>query len=182
MCWYGSFVCVGGCVVISWDEAVRLVRNSSKYDHVMRVSAIMKALARSLGEDVQEWRLVGLLHDLDYDEIGVDMSRHGVVAAEKLKGKLPEHCLYAIKAHDYRTEFKPENRLDKALVAVDAVAIVVERSWRTIEQLDATMLSEEVERASVSQPWFRDNVLLCRALGLDVNEFLRLCLASGKKQ
>lgn len=150
----------------------------------MLVAKMMRAVALRVDEDAELWALVGLLHDLDYDEVGREgnMRKHGMVAAEKLKDKLPEECLYAIKAHDYRTGFKPESRLDKALIAVDTVAIVVERSRRTIEQLDAAMLSEEVERASVSQPWFRDNVLLCRALGLDVDEFLRICLTSGKKQ
>lgn len=167
--------------VISWDEALCLVRNTSRYDHVLMVSAIMEKLARKLGESVQEWGLVGLLHDLDYDEIGGDMSRHGVVAAEKLKGKLPEHCLYAIKAHDYRTGFKPRSRFDKILIAVDTVTIVIEKSRKTVKQIDAAVLLEEVERASIRQPGVKKNVLICEEIGLELGEFLELCLGTTRK-
>jgi predicted hydrolase (HD superfamily) len=142
----------------------------------------MGALARRLGENEQEWQLVGLLHDLDYDEVKDDMSKHGLIAAEKLKTKLPEHCLYAIKVHDYRTGVKPESKLDKALIAVDSVATVVERNGKAIKQLDVAELNREVEYASVNQPWLKDNIFLCKDLGLDANGFLELCLTSIKKQ
>lgn len=168
--------------MISWDAALKLVRRTSKCDHVLMVAAMMGTLARRLGEDEQEWRLVGLLHDLDYDEVQNDMNKHGLIATEKLKTVLPERCLHAIKAHDYRTGFKPKSKLDKALIAVDALAIVVERGRKTIKQLDIVGLSEEIERASVGQSWLRDNIFLCADLGLDVDEFLGLCPASGKGQ
>jgi len=57
---------------------------------------------------------VELLHDLDYSTVRNDMSRHGIVAAESLKGKLSKSDLYAIKAHDHRTGFKSKSILDKS--------------------------------------------------------------------
>lgn len=75
--------------MISSNEALHLVSSTSKFSHSLMVAAIMEALAERLGENLQEWRLVGLLHDLDYYEVGDDMSRHGLAAAEMLKGKLP---------------------------------------------------------------------------------------------
>lgn|GEM_PF-3657806 len=48
----------------------------------------------------------------------------------ELKDKLPEKAVYAIKAHDYRTGFKPESMLDKALIAADSAAILMEKSWK----------------------------------------------------
>ena len=42
----------------------------------------MAEVARELKEDTHLWKIVGLLHDLDYDEVKGDMQRHGVVAAE----------------------------------------------------------------------------------------------------
>ncbi|MBS7608490.1 MAG: hypothetical protein QW734_09175 [Candidatus Bathyarchaeia archaeon] len=35
----------------------------------MLVSAIMAEVARELKEDTHLWKIVGLLHDLDYDEV-----------------------------------------------------------------------------------------------------------------
>ena len=68
-----------------------------------------------------------MLHDLDYDEVREDMRKHGVAAAEKLMGKLPEEAIHAIKANDYRTGFKPKRRLDKALIAADSAAVLMDK-------------------------------------------------------
>ncbi len=168
--------------MISWDEALRLVRDTSKYAHALVVSVVMGGLARRLGEDEGEWGLVGLLHDLDYDEVGDDMSWHGVVASERLKGRLPEDCLYAIKAHDYRTGFKPKSKLDKALIATDSLAVLIEKTRKKTEELDIETIRAELENISVSQPWHKSNILKCEEIGLSIEEFLQLCLNSLRER
>jgi putative nucleotidyltransferase with HDIG domain len=155
-----------------------LVENTSKYAHAITVSKMMAGLARFLGENEEEWRLVGLLHDLDYDLVREDMSKHGAVAAEKLSGKLPETCLHAIKAHDYRAGFKPRSHLDKALIAADSLADLLEKMQKTSEQISANKLCEEFERFSADKPWFKNNVLECEKMGLSLSEFFELCLKS----
>jgi putative nucleotidyltransferase with HDIG domain len=162
--------------LMSKREAIELARNSSKFLHSLIVSAIMGKLAERLGEARLEWELAGLLHDLDIDQVRNDMSKHGVVAAEKLEGRLPEHCLYAIRSHDFRTGIKPTSELDKALIAVDSVAVIVERIGKQPEELDVDILKAELERVSVERPWHRSNVIKSRELGLKVDEFLSLCL------
>lgn len=168
--------------MISRDEALRLVRNTSKYAHALIVSIMMGELARNLGEDEPEWQLVGLLHDLDYDEVRDNMSEHGVVASERLKGRLPEDCLYAIKAHDYRTGFKPRSRLDKVLRATDSLAILIEKTGRSLEELNVETLRAELEDISVNQPWHKNSILKCEEIGLSLKEFLQLCLNSLKER
>lgn len=147
--------------MIPRDEALRLVRNTSKYAHALVVSIVMGGIARKFGEDEGEWELVGLLHDLDYDEVEDDMSLHGVVASERLKGRLPEKSLYAIKAHDYRTGFKPKSRLDTALIAADSLAVLIEKTGKKTEELDVETLRVELEKLSVNQPWHKSNIQKC---------------------
>jgi putative nucleotidyltransferase with HDIG domain len=113
--------------MISEDEAIQLIKNTSKYSHALLVSAIMVEIAKKLNEDVGLWEIVGLLHDIDYDEVKGNMQRHGIVATEKLKGRIPNDAIHAIKAHDHRTEFKPKSRLDKALIAADSMAALIEK-------------------------------------------------------
>jgi predicted hydrolase (HD superfamily) len=168
--------------MISRDEALRLIRNTSKYGHALIASVIMRGLARFLREDEREWELVGLLHDLDFDEARDDMSRHGVVASERLKGRLPEHCLYAIKAHDYRTGFKPKSRLDEALMAADSLAVLIEKTGKKAEELDVETLRAELENISANQPWHKSNILKCSEIGLSLREFLQLCINSLRER
>ena len=167
--------------MMSQEEALKLVRSTSKYAHALMVSHMMRQLARALDENESEWTLVGLLHDLDYDEVKNDMRRHGIVAAERLKGKLPEHCVYAIKAHDYRTGVKAKGKLDNALIATDSLASLIEKIGKTAEKLNAEKLQAELESISVSHPWYKSNVLKCEEIGLRIGEFLQLCLNSLKE-
>ena len=47
--------------LISKQEALKLIRNTSKYSHSLMVSAIMHKLAERLGENAEEWEL-SLIH------------------------------------------------------------------------------------------------------------------------
>lgn len=168
--------------MMSQDEALMLVKNSSKYAHAVMVSLMMKELAKVLNEKEWEWTLTGLLHDLDYDKVKNDMKMHGVVAAEMLKGKLPEKCLYAIKAHDYRSGFKPKSKLDKALIATDSLASLIEKIGMDVKELNVEKLRLELENISAVSPWYKSNRMKCEEIGLKMDEFLRLCLNSIKKE
>jgi hypothetical protein len=163
--------------MMSKEEALRLIENSSKCSHSLLVAEVMAELAKVLGENEEEWRLVGLLHDLDCDLTKNDLSKHGIVAAERLKEKLPEDCLYAIKAHDYRTGFKPRSKLDKALIAVDSLASLLKDMAKKREELSV----KEFGHLSAHKPWIKRNVLECEKMGLKLEEFLELCLKSVRK-
>ena len=163
-------------LMISKGEALKLIKNCSRRSHLLLASEIMERLAEKLDEDIPEWGLVGLLHDLDFDEVRSDMSKHGGLAAERLKNKLPEHCLYAIKAHDYRTGYAPESRLDKALIAVDSLALLVEKVQEEFAEPDVRDLKSKLEELSVAEPWHKSNVQKCNEMGLSVDDFLELAL------
>lgn len=164
--------------MISKEDALKLVLNTSKYAHVLIASAIMCKLAARLGENSREWELVGLLQDLDFDEVGGDMSQHGLVAAERLVGKLSEKCLYAIKAHDYRTGFRPNSKLDSALIAVDSLSLLIEKAQKQRQKLSVETLETILTDISSEQPWHRTNINKCREIGLSLGEFLELSVSS----
>ncbi|GAH46995.1 unnamed protein product, partial [marine sediment metagenome] len=52
------------------------VGNENLVKHMLATEAIMRALAKRLGEDEEEWGLTGLLHDIDAELTGGDMSTH----------------------------------------------------------------------------------------------------------
>ena len=168
--------------MISRKEALKLVKKCSKCSHLLLASRLMGRLAKRLGECSFEWELVGLLHDLDFDEVRSDMSRHGVAAAERLKDELPDHCLYALKAHDYRTGFKPKSRLDHALIAVDSLAVLMEEALEEFREPDIQDLKGKLEELSLGEPWHKSNIRKCRELGLSIDEFFELALVPEKKK
>jgi len=71
---------------ISYAEARELldkyVKGNVMRYHSLGTATAMRAIAKSLGEDEEFWGIVGLLHDLDMENIGSDLSQHGVRTVE----------------------------------------------------------------------------------------------------
>ncbi len=57
------------------------VENGNLIKHMLATEAVMKALARRLGEDEAEWALAGLLHDIDVELTAADVSTHSKLGA-----------------------------------------------------------------------------------------------------
>ena len=143
--------------LISKKDALRLIEDSSRRDHMLLVGRIMAVLAGGLGGSRGLWETVGVLHDIDYDQTVEDRSKHGVVAANMLRGKLPEEALYAVMSHDHRTGFKPFSNLDHSLVFADALAVLAEEGGLEKPVTDAE-LEAALTKVSAEKPWIRETV------------------------
>ena len=90
--------------------------------HLISVEGVMRALADRLGADPNRWGLVGLWHDLDYDQTQDDLDRHGLQTVEWLRdeGFTDDGVLNAILGH--RFEQNRTDLMSTAIVHADAVA------------------------------------------------------------
>jgi putative nucleotidyltransferase with HDIG domain len=100
--------------------------NPSLVKHMLAVEAAMRAYASKLGEDVERWGIVGLLHDFDYER-WPDPPNHPLKGSEILRERgYPDDVIYAIKSHaDYLPDCPRVHRIDKALYACDELAGLV---------------------------------------------------------
>ena len=110
---------------ISREEAVALLK---KYNHeafhlhhAYTVEGVMKWFAdnRGYGEDKDFWGIVGLLHDIDFEEYP---DEHCIKAPELLRaGGVGEDIIHAVVSHGYglTVDVKPEHEMEKVLYAVD---------------------------------------------------------------
>ena len=91
--------------------------------HMISVEYAMRAYAEKMGEDVEKWGIVGLLHDFDYEKYP-DPPHHPLEGSKILEAKgYPEDVIYAIKSHaDYITECPRVSPMDKTLYACDELA------------------------------------------------------------
>ena len=82
---------------LSLTEAEQLVAGrlgtSPRARHSRFVGLLMERLAGEVGADAGLWRIVGLVHDLDYLTVEGDWSRHGRLTAEWLAGRLLDDAL-----------------------------------------------------------------------------------------
>jgi putative nucleotidyltransferase with HDIG domain len=101
----------------SWTESESLRR------HVLAVEAAMRAYARKFGEDEEQWGLVGMLHDLDYERHPDLETGHPRVALKELEkqGFSPEF-VRAVASHADFLEVSRDSPMEKTLYAVDELS------------------------------------------------------------
>ncbi|MBN2330986.1 MAG: HD domain-containing protein [Candidatus Aenigmarchaeota archaeon] len=100
------------------------VRSEKVRLHCREVEAVMRGLAKELGEDEEKWAMAGLLHDMDCD-IEPDIRNQARKAVEILKEKTdcPGEVCHAILSHnEANLGIKRESKLDYALSAADNIS------------------------------------------------------------
>ncbi len=172
-------------------EALRLVEKyvSSRnlLLHMVAVEAIMRGLAERLGEDVEEWGMVGLLHDIDFELTKNDPSKHTLEAEKILNGQIPDELIRTIKAHNHEyTGVKPEKPIDYALIAADAVsglivACALVMPSKRLEEVKLKTLVKKFRQKDFARKVSRERIMECEKLGLKLEEFLEISLESMKK-
>ena len=100
----------------TWTGSERLRR------HAYAVEAAMAYYAEHFNEDVELWRMTGLLHDMDYEK-HPSLEEHPFVGADVLRAEgYPAAMIEAILGHAPHTGTPRHTRLAKALFAVDELA------------------------------------------------------------
>jgi len=176
--------------LIDRDEAVKLVKRYVSDDryvkHMIAVEAVMRRLAKHLGEDESLWGLTGLLHDIDYTIVKGELDRHGLESSRILEGILPEEALEAIKAHNYEhTGITPDSKLSKALIAADAisgliVAVALVMPNKKLDEVKVSSVMSKFKSKDFARGVDRNRILFCEKLGLKLEEFIDISLQSMK--
>ncbi len=95
------------------------VKNENLRRHMYATEAAMRAYALKYNGDPEEWGLVGLLHDFDW-EVHPNLDDHPVKGQAILESRgVPEVIRKAIMAHAPHTGTKPETMMEKCIFAVD---------------------------------------------------------------
>ena len=177
--------------LLSRDEALDLLRTSTTESHLMQhalaAEAVLRALAQRLGQDVDEWGLAGLLHDLDYADTAATPAQHGLRSAERLEGKLPGEVLYAIRAHNGEMNgHAPAALLDYALRCGETVTGLVVTAALVrpsgITGMEAKSLKKKMKDKAFAASVSRENIRQCAQIGLELDEFLQLSITAMAAQ
>ncbi len=109
------------------EEALNLLKKYVKQEnlikHCIATAAVMKEIARYLGEDERKWEVIGILHDIDYEIVGEDMSEHGLKGAEILQSEgVDEEIVEVVKTHNHTIFGNYEKPVEIALQSADSVS------------------------------------------------------------
>jgi putative nucleotidyltransferase with HDIG domain len=163
------------------------VENQNTVKHMLATEAIMRALARRLGEDEEEWGLTGLLHDIDMELTEGDMSTHSKLGADLVREMgASEAMAHAILCHNEAHGIPLETKLDKALFCTDPltgliIAAALVRPDKKLAGVEAKSLRKRFKEKSFAAGASREQITQCTELGLELDDFLQLGLEAMKK-
>lgn len=169
---------------ISREEAVALLK---KYNHeafhlhhAYTVEGVMKWFAdsRGYGEDKEFWGIVGLLHDIDFEEYP---DEHCIKAPELLReGGVGEDIIHAVVSHGYglTVDVKPEHEMEKILYAVDELtgligAVALMRPSRSVMDMELKSVKKKYKTANFAAGCSREVIERgAEMLGIPLDELI----------
>jgi putative nucleotidyltransferase with HDIG domain len=111
------------------EEAFELLKKYNKTEslikHALAVEGVMRYMARKRQADEEKWGLIGLIHDLDYEQFP---EQHCKKTEEILReNNWPEDYIRAVISHGWGicTDVKPESEMEKVLYAIDELTGLV---------------------------------------------------------
>ncbi|MGD1987605.1 MAG: HDIG domain-containing protein [Desulfobacterales bacterium] len=111
------------------EEALALLKqynkNESLIKHALAVEGVMRYMARKRGEDEEKWGVIGLIHDLDYEQFPDQHCKKTEVILKE--NNWPEEFIRAVVSHGWGicTDVKPESDMEKVLYAIDELTGLV---------------------------------------------------------
>ncbi len=110
-------------------EAFELLKKYNQTEslikHALAVEGVMRYMARKRNEDEEKWGVIGLIHDLDYEQFP---DQHCKKTEEILhQNNWPEEYIRAVVSHGWGicVDVKPETELEKVLYAIDELTGLV---------------------------------------------------------
>ena len=99
--------------------------NEALIRHALAVEAVMRYAARKRGADEEMWGVIGLIHDLDYEQFPDQHCRK--TEAILRQQEWPEDYIRAVLSHGWGlcTDVEPQSDLEKVLYASDELTGLV---------------------------------------------------------
>jgi putative nucleotidyltransferase with HDIG domain len=164
------------------DEALTLLKqynqNEALIKHALAVEAVMRYCARKRGQDVEQWGVIGLVHDLDYEQFP---ERHCHKSEEILREHgWPEEYIRAVLSHGWGicTEIQPQTDLEKTLFTMDELtgliaATALVRPSKSVLDVEPKSVKKKWKEKSFAAGVNREVIEKGAAmLGVDLNELI----------
>jgi len=166
--------------MIDREEAFDLLREycgeEGLIKHSLATEVVMRALAKRLGHDPDRWGMMGLLHDLDYDETKEDPARHTLRTEEILRERgVEEEIIDAIKAHNAEAlHMKREKLVHFAITCAESMVYPDKK----IAGVKPSSIEKRMKEKGFARRVRRDAIRECEQLGLSLEEFAKLSLTA----
>jgi putative nucleotidyltransferase with HDIG domain len=182
---------------ISYDHAKRLVAENIRDIHTLyhsqETEAVKRALAKHFGENEEEWGIIGLLHDIDWEITKNDPKHHCVKAIEILKDAgASQFLINTIISHTYGNaqcpayfDKKRTNRLEHLLASAETVtgliiATALVRPDKKLAEVEVESVEKKFKNKGFAANCDRAIIAECELADINLHAFLELSLKAIK--
>jgi len=147
----------------AWALMTEYTQSESLRKHMLAVEASVRGYARLWGEPEEDWAVVALLHDFDYER-WPDQENHPYRGVEILKTQgYPEWVTRAILSHAEYSGVPRESRLEHALFACDELsgfvtACPLVRPSKSILDLEGASVIKRMKDKAFARAVSRDDL------------------------
>ncbi len=170
----------------AWCLLTEFTQSESLRKHALAVEACMRAYARKLGGDEEQWALVGLLHDFDYERYP-SAEEHPFKGSEILAERgWPDDLRRAILSHADYSGVTRESPMEKALFACDELAGFITataliKPGKSLAEVDAKSVRKRMKDKAFARSVSRDDIMNGAAgLGVELDEHITFCIEAMK--
>lgn len=164
---------------VAWELLNEYTKSESLLKHALAVEAAVRAYAGRFGGDVDEWGIVGLVHDFDYERYPSAEAGHPFKGAEVLRTHgYPEFVIKAILSHADYSGVPRETPLEKTLFACDELcgfitAAALIRPTKSILDLEASSVRKRMKDKAFARNVKREDIVKgAEELGVDLTEHI----------
>ena len=139
----------------AWELLTEYNKDEFHLEHAQIVEQTMKYFAEQLGygEEKEFWGIVGLLHDLDFEQYPQE---HCMKEQEIMRERgIDERIIHATASHGYgiTVDIKPEHEMEKVLYAVDELtgligAVAIMRPSKSVQDLELKSVKKKYKTKS----------------------------------
>src|ERR687892_2848506 len=147
----------------AWALVTEYTQSESLRKHMLAVAAAVRGYARMWGESEEDWGVVALLHDFDYER-WPDQQNHPFRGVEILKARgYPEWVTRAILSHADYSGVPRESRLEHTLYACDEMsgfvtAAALVRPSKSVMDLEAPSVIKRMKDKAFARAVSRDDL------------------------
>lgn len=164
----------------AWTLLTEYNKEAFHLKHAETVEGVMRWFAEKLGygDEVEFWGIVGLLHDLDFEQFPEE---HCIKEQEIMRERgLDERLIHATASHGYAltVNVEPEHEMEKVLYAVDELtgligAVALMRPSKSVQDLELKSVKKKyktlnfaagcsrpvIERGAAMLGWTLDDLI-----------------------
>lgn len=163
------------------------MQNTNLRRHCYAVGVVMRALATKFGGNPDEWEILGILHDADWEETKDTPNEHTVRTLAWLKElNITGPIIRALQSHNAKLTHlaQVEGKMEWALETCDEltgfiVAVALVRPDKKLETVNVHSVMKKWKTKEFAKAVSREQIAQCEEkLGIPLPEFIQIALSA----